>query len=109
MVLEPIEPVAPSSVTDFGARARSGLDAEGFCCAFFTWPTILGLPYQQALGRSIGPLPQDADQERDERCNQKAVETVHQSSVTGDQAARILGAETPLDRGFEQVASLGKD
>jgi len=33
---------------------------------------------------------------------------VHQSSVTGDQAARILGAETPLDRGFEQVASLGK-
>src|SRR5580700_498376 len=69
----------------------------------------LGLPYQQALSRSIGPLAEDADQERNECCNQKAVETVHQSSVTGDQAARILGAETPLDRGFEQVASLGKD
>ena len=54
-------------------------------------------------------MPEDADQERDERRNQKAVETVHQSSVTGDQAAGILGAETPLDRGFEQVASLGKD
>jgi hypothetical protein len=54
-------------------------------------------------------LPEDADQERHERRNQKAIETVHQSSVTGDQAARILGAETPFDRGFEQVASLGKD
>src|SRR5579862_2796888 len=107
MVLEPIEPVAPSSVTDFGTRARSG--RAGFCCVFFTWPTIRGLPYQQAAGRSIGPLPKQADQERNQRCDQKAVETVHQSSVTGDQAARILGAKTPFDRGFEQVASLGED
>src|SRR3984957_21000122 len=104
MVLEPIEPVAPSSVTDFGTRARSGLADGCCCCAFF-----MGLPYQQALTRCIGPLPEDADQKRDERRKQKAVETIHQSSVTGYQAARILGAETPLDRGFEQVASLGKD
>jgi hypothetical protein len=70
---------------------------------------MLALPYQQALGRSIGPLPEEADQERNQRRNQKAIETVHQSSVTGDQAAGILGAETPLHRGFEQIASLGKD
>jgi len=70
---------------------------------------MIGLPYQQALGRSIGPLPEDADQKGYDCCNQKAVETIHQSSVTGYQAARILGAETPLDRGFEQIASLGKD
>ena len=39
----------------------------------------------------------------------KRVEPVHQPAVAGNEAARILDAETALERGFEQVAKLGDD
>ena len=35
------------------------------------------------------------------------VEPIHQAAVAGDEAARILNAETPFDSGFEQVAEFG--
>ena len=44
------------------------------------------------------------DGRRDER-----VQPVHHPAVAGNEAARILDAETPLERGFEQVAKLGHD
>ena len=43
------------------------------------------------------------------RRDQEAVETIHQSAMAGNELARVLGAETPLDRGLEQVAGLRND
>ena len=55
------------------------------------------------------PLTNDADEERGKGGDQEPVEAIHQSAMAGNEMARILRAETPLDRGFEQVAGLRQD
>src|SRR5271169_1272331 len=52
---------------------------------------------------------QNGDQSGEEGCCGEGVEPIHQSAVAGNEAARILDAETPLERGFEQIAKLGHD
>src|SRR5208282_3333828 len=52
---------------------------------------------------------QNRDRRGEERCRGERVESIHQSAVAGNEAARILDAETPLERRFEQIAKLGHD
>ena len=51
----------------------------------------------------------DTDEERGKSGNDETIEPIHQSAMTGDEMARILRAEAPLDRGLKQVAGLRQD
>src|SRR5262245_60884295 len=96
-VLAPIEPVAPSSVSE-----RSPFD-DGFGAARTTSVFIV-LPHQQSAARHLEAAPQQSDQRGHDTCRDEAIEPVHQPAVTGDKVARILGAEPALEKGFEEVA-----
>ena len=105
MVLAPIEPVAPSSVTLRAGVGRGRrwlqvvriLDACG--------ASRLTRPADPRAGASRPPRAQ-ADQRSRETAADEAVEPVHQAAMAGNECAGVLGAEPPLDRRFEQVAGL---
>ena len=101
----PIEPVAPSRTRRFGAaRERSPrrdvAKREG---------ALAGLPspFQNPCARSRVPSdaprpPAAANSSRDD----EPIEPIHQAPVPGNQAAGILDAGPPLQRGFEEIAAL---
>ena len=101
-MLDPIEPVAPSSVTERGTGASSTL-ASG--CFFF----IALLPYQQAAGRCSGSRANEADKESGYSSDEEAVEAIHEAAVTRNEVACVLGPKAPLDGKLEQVAGLRQD
>ena len=100
-MLDPIEPVAPSSVTERGTGASSTL-ASG--CFF-----LMVLPYQQAAGRCSSSRTNKADKQSGDGGDEEAVKAVHEASVTRNEVACVLGPKTPLDGRLEQVAGLRQD
>ena len=97
MVLDPIEPVAPRIVTP---RTAAGLD-------FGRVP--FGIKSPNEAGRAPA-LPGRRGCRPTMTAAAAAVKNPSSRSITppwpGMMLARILGAEVPLDRGFEQIAGL---
>src|SRR5438552_10234678 len=116
MVLAPIEPVAPSTVTLRSAARTAGLDRRSGLPFFITslhrtsphrQPTLS--PHHEPARWRFEPAAGEPDECRDGGRRYKAVEAIHQSPMAGDQMAGILGPEAAFERGFEQVASLCDD
>ncbi len=101
-MLEPIEPVAPNSVTEPGTGASFTL-ASG--CFFF----ITLLPYQQAAGRCSGSRTYEADKKGRNSSDEEAVEAIHEASVTRNEVACVLSPKASLDGKLNQVAGLRQD
>src|SRR5690242_14801342 len=95
-VLAPIEPVAPRMVMLRSAEeARLSTSPIG---------TLLRIsPHQQSARRRLEAAAHKPDQSGDDRRRRKTVEAVHQAPVTGNELARILGAEAALQHRFEDV------
>src|SRR6516165_4775659 len=101
-VLEPIEPVAPSSVIDSSsARAAVLVWASG--------TTVIGSPQQQPLRGGVGSAANDPDQGCHAGGGKETIQAIHQPAVAGNNMARILDPEPALDAGFQEVATLGDD
>src|SRR5215813_12458366 len=101
MVLAPIDPVAPRSVT---VRSR-GLDA-GRSKAAREVSGVIDSPYQQAPSGRLEAAARQSDERRDDTGGHEAVEPVHQAAMSRDEMTRILGPEPALEDGFEDVAGL---
>src|ERR1700687_5783952 len=99
-VLAPTDPVAPRIVTDRGVSAGDTLAADSLA------PALIASPHQKAARRRGQPTTYDAENRRSRGRGQKAVETVHQTSMSGDDVTCVLHTESPFDRGFAQVPPL---
>src|SRR5258705_10820374 len=98
MVLSPIEPVAPSTLTERTAEIAALLLRKG--------TALISSPNHKTAADAIHAAPQNAEYRRhDDRCD-KSVEPIQQPAMAGDDLARILDAEAPLYRGFEEIAKL---
>src|SRR5205823_2171817 len=95
-VLAPIEPVAPSNVT---VRSRTA-GAERSKATRETSDFIYS-PYQQTTPRRLEAATRQADQRRHGAGCDETVEPVHQPAMAGNEMARILGAESALEKRFE--------
>src|SRR5882757_3705898 len=101
MVLSPIEPVAPRTLTERTAEAAALLLRKG--------TALISSPNHKTAANAIRAAPQNAENRRhDDRCD-KAVEPIQQPAMARNDLARILDAEAPLYRGFEQIAKLRDD
>src|SRR5262245_54869568 len=98
-VLPPIEPVAPSSVTLRTALAGLARTEDVF--------TDIQSPYEKPARRRIEPAAHNANKRRRDHRGQIAIEPIHQPAMPRQDAAGILGVEVALERGFDQVTSLG--
>src|SRR5262245_10296509 len=101
MVLAPIEPVAPSSETERteSGAACIGADTDG----------VTGSPYQQAARRMRDTVVRDPDDQRGRKRRDETVQPIHQTAMTGNDVARVLGAEVALDGGLQKIARLRHD
>src|SRR5947208_877862 len=95
MVLAPTDPVAPRIVTARGTDA-----ALPGCLA------VIPSPYQDPAGRTADAAAQRADDHGRQHRRREAVETIHNSSMAGQDVARVLGPEPTLDGRFQEIAEL---
>src|SRR5438094_2499626 len=101
MVLSPIEPVAPRTVTDRTADAAALLLRNGTALIFS--------PNHKTAADAIGTTPQEPkNSSHNDGCD-KPVQTIQQPAMTGNDVAGILDAETPLHGRLEEIAELGAD
>src|SRR4030081_221119 len=101
MVLSPIEPVAPRTVTERTAKAAALLLRKG--------TALMSSPNHKTAADAIGATPQKSENRRDDHRGHEPVETVQQAAMAGNDVAGILDAETPFHRGFKQIAKLRSD
>src|SRR5690242_17193099 len=64
------------------------------------------LPHQQAARRGVQAAAGDADGRCDRDRSHEAVEPVHHAAMSGNDMARVLDAEPPLDCRLQKVAGL---
>src|SRR4029077_19396066 len=101
MVLSPIEPVAPRTVTVRTADAAAGLLRNGTALIFS--------PNHKTAADAIRATPQKPENRRhDDGCD-KSVQAVQQTAMTGDDVAGILHAKPPLHGGLKEIAELRND
>src|SRR2546423_14211897 len=99
MVLSPIEPVAPRTVTDRTADAAALLLRNGTALIFS--------PNHKTAADAIDTTPQEPkNSSHNDGCN-KPVQTIQQPAMAGNDVAGILDAKTPLPGGLEEIAELG--
>src|ERR1700687_1781354 len=101
MVLSPIEPVAPRTVTERTADAAALLLRKG--------TALMSSPNHKTAADAIHAAPQKAKNRSHDDCGDEAVETIHQPAMPGNQVAGVLDAEPPLHRGFEEITELGSN
>ena len=103
IVLEPIEPVAPNSVTERGTGCATGAKStRGNPTPAAISSASSTLPYQQAACRCSNPMVNRADDEGSQSGEDESIEPIHQPSMPGDEMTGVLGAEAPLDGGFQR-------
>src|SRR5262245_7723468 len=94
-----MEPVAPSTVTLRTSDAAALLLRNG--------TALITSPNHKTAADTIGAAAQKAQN----RCGHNRcdipIQAIHEPAMAGNDVARILDAETPLYRGFEEVAKLG--
>src|ERR1700739_2972775 len=98
MVLSPIEPVAPSTVTlrTFVLAALLLRNGTEFIVS----------PNHKTAANTIGTMPQKSENGRQHKHGHQAVEPVHEPAMARDDVAGIFHTEPALDRGFEEIAEL---
>src|SRR3979490_1313436 len=101
MVLSPIEPVAPRTVTARTADAAALLLRNG--------TALMLSPNHKTPADAIRATPQKPENRRQEHRSAESVETIHQSAMPGNDMAGVLDSETPFHRGFKEIAKLGSD
>src|SRR4051812_11866814 len=101
MVLSPIEPVAPRTVTARTADAAALLLRNG--------TALMNSPNHKTAADAIHATPQKTENRRQDHRGDESVEPVQQPAMPRDDLAGILDAETPFYRGFEEIAELGSD
>src|ERR1700752_4924081 len=98
MVLSPIEPVAPSTVTVRAAAAAALLLRNGTALIFS--------PNHKTAADAIGAASQEPEKCRHCDSCDKSIQAIQQPTMAGNDLTRILDAKAPLDRGFEEIAEL---
>src|ERR1700682_4957467 len=101
MVLSPIEPVAPRTVTARTADAAALLLRNG--------TALMLSPNHKTAADAIRATPQKPENRRQDDRSDESVETIHQSAMPGNDMAGVLDAETPFHRGFKEIAKLGSN
>src|SRR4051812_45456572 len=97
MVLSPIEPVAPSTVT---------VRAETAALLLRNGTALIFSPNHKTAADAIGAALQKPKKRRHGDGCDKSIQAVQQPAMARDNLAGILHAEAPLDRGFEEIADL---
>src|ERR1700722_17585678 len=98
MVLSPIDPVAPRTVTARSADAAALLLRKG--------TALMYSPNHKTAADAIHAAPQKAKNSGHHDRGDEAVETIHQPAMPGNQPAGVLNTEPPLHRGLEEIAEL---
>src|SRR5437868_11298770 len=98
MVLSPIEPVAPRTVTVRTAEAAALLLRNG--------TALMPSPNHKTAADAIHATPQKAENRGHDDSGNKSVETIHQATMPGDDLAGILDAETPFHSRLKEIAGL---
>src|SRR5581483_2244886 len=101
MVLSPIEPVAPSTVTLRTSSVAALLlrNGTGFIVS----------PNHKTAANAIGTMSHKSEKRRQHKHGHQAVEPVHQPAMARDDVARILHPESAFDSGFKDIDELGGD
>src|ERR1700755_2333537 len=98
MVLSPIEPVAPSTVTARMPDAAALLLRNGTALIFS--------PNHKTAADAIRAGPQKPKNRCQDDGSHESVEAVQQTAMPGNNLTGILDAEPPFDSGFEEIAKL---
>src|SRR5580704_9920575 len=101
MVLSPMEPVAPRTVTARTADAAALLLRNGTALIFS--------PNHKTAADAIHAAPQNPENRGQNHRGDEPVEPVQQPAMPGNDVTGVLDAETPFHRGFKQIAELGSD
>jgi hypothetical protein len=101
MVLSPMEPVAPRTVTVRTAETAALLLRNG--------TALIVSPNHKTAADAIGTTAQEPEKCRQDDGCDKPIQPVHQPAMAGNDVAGILYAETPLHGGFEEIAELRGD
>src|SRR5437879_13815398 len=101
MVLSPMEPVAPRTVTVRTAEAAALLLRNG--------TALIVSPNHKTAADAIGATTQEPEKCRQGDGCDKPIQPVHQPAMAGNDVTGILYAKTPLHAGFEQIAALRGD
>src|SRR4051794_40085644 len=102
MVLSPIEPVAPSTVTVLTPPAAAGL-------LFFKGTALINSPNHQRAADTFGAAAQNTSNCCQNDCSYKTVEAIKQPAMAGNDVTRILDAEPALARGLKETAKRRKN
>src|SRR5437773_2255027 len=98
MVLSPMEPVAPRTVTVRTADAAALLLRHG--------TALIVSPNHKTAADAIRAAPQEPENRRhDDGCD-KSVQAIQKPAMAGNDVAGILHAKTPFHSGFKQIAAL---
>ena len=98
MVLSPMEPVAPSTVTVRTSASGALLLRNG--------TALIVSPNHKTAADAIGAAPQKPEKCRHDDGRDKSIQTIHQPAMAGNDVTGVLYAKTPLHGGFEQIAEL---
>src|ERR1700712_1129833 len=98
MVLSPIEPVAPSTVTVRVADAAALLLRNGTALIFS--------PNHKTAADAIGATPQEPKKRRHGDGSDTSIQAFQQPAMAVNDLAGILDAKASLHRGFEESAEL---
>src|ERR1700738_3543971 len=101
MVLSPIEPVAPRTVTALTPDVRTLLLGNGKALIF--------PPNHKTAADAIRASPQKPENRHQDDGGHESIEAVQQTAMPGNDVAGILDAEAPFDRGFEEIAELRRN
>src|SRR5215218_1622189 len=99
MVLSPMDPVAPSTVTVRTADTAALLLRSG--------TALMLSPNHKTASDAIQAASQEANGGSQNDGEDEPVKTVQKPTVPRNDLARVLDAETPLHRGLQEVAELG--
>src|SRR4051812_37455574 len=98
MVLSPIDPVAPSTVTVRTADAAALLLRSG--------TALMLSPNHKTASDAIHAASQEANSASQNDGEDEPVKTVQEPTMPRNDLARVLDAETPLHRGLQEVTEL---
>src|SRR5471032_2740063 len=98
MVLSPMEPVAPRTLTVRTADTAALLLRNG--------TALMPSPNHKTAADAIRATPQKAKNRSENDGCDKSVQTIQQATMAGNDVAGILDAETAFHRRFKQIAEL---
>src|ERR1700685_1374277 len=101
MVLSPIEPVAPSTLTERTPEAAALLLRNGTALMFS--------PNHKTAADAIHAAPQKAENRSHCDRGDKAVRRINHPAMPGNEVAGILDAKAPFHRRLKEIAKLGGD